>query len=343
MMIEFGQNMTRRTFVSAAVSAAGSSLLAAPPKSKMGLATTSFMTYAKYREPLDFLERCHALGATGVQVQLPPDAATLKKVRARSEELGMYVEAMATFPKSNDTSEFEQTLKNAKEAGAVAVRTGTSGGRRYEKWNSLTDWKAFVEESTSAVKKIPALADRLKIPVGMENHKDWTIEEQLRLMKQYGSEYFGSLLDFGNNIALLDSPESIMELIPYAKMCHVKDMAVQPYFKGFLLSEMPLGEGFLDLKKIVDGVRKANPRAKFSLEMITRDPLEVPCLTDKYWITFPERNGLYLARTLTMVEKQSNRLQPLPVYSKMSKDSQLRAEEDNVKTCLNYAREKLDL
>ena len=75
----------------------------------------------------------------------------------------------------------------------------------------------------------------------------------------------------------------------------------------------------------------------------TRDPLEVPCLTDKYWITFPERNGLYLARTLTMVEKQSNRLQPLPVYSKMSKDSQLRAEEDNVKTCLNYAREKLDL
>ncbi|MES1260265.1 MAG: TIM barrel protein [Acidobacteriota bacterium] len=335
--------MTRRTFVSAAAAAAGSTLLAAPPKSRMGIATTCYLTYARYREPLAFLDHCHALGAAGVQIQLPSDAAILKKVRARSEELGMYVEAMAPMPKSNDTSAFEEALKNAKEAGAVAVRTGTSGGRRYEKWNSLTDWKAFFEESTSAVRKIPAIADRLKIPVGMENHKDWTIEEQLTLMKQYGGEYFGSLLDFGNNIALLDSPDSIMELVPYAKMCHVKDMAVQPYFKGFLLSEMPLGEGILDLKKIVDGVRRVNPQAKFSLEMITRDPLEVPCLTDKYWITFPDRNGLCLARTLAMVERESNRLQPLPLYSKMAKDAQLRAEEDNVKSCLNYAREKLSL
>jgi 3-oxoisoapionate decarboxylase len=339
--------MTRRTFLSSA--AAATPLLtatggfAAPPKSAMGIATTSFMTYGKYREPLSFLDRCHALGAAGVQVLLPSDAAELKKIRARAEELGMYIEGMAPMPKSNDTAAFEAALKNAKEAGAVAVRTGTSGGRRYEKWNSLNDWKAFVEESTSAVSKVPAIADRVKMPVGMENHKDWTIEEELALMKKYGGEYFGTLLDFGNNIALLDSPESILELAPYAKMCHVKDMAVQPYPLGFLLSEMPLGEGMLDLKKICDAVRRANPAAKFSLEMITRDPLKVPCLTDKYWITFPDRNGLYLARTLAMVEKESRKLQPLPVFSKMSKDSQLRVEEDNVKTCLNYAREKLSL
>src|SRR5207248_2108726 len=155
-------------------------------------------------------------------------------------QLGMYVEGMAPMPKSNDTSAFEKALENAKEAGAVAVRTGTSGGRRYEKWNSLNDWKAFFEESTAAVNKIAPIADRLKIPVGMENHKDWTMEELAELMKRHSSEYFGVLLDFGNNIALLDAPDSVMDLIPYTKMCHVKDMAVQPYEKGFLLSEMPL-------------------------------------------------------------------------------------------------------
>jgi 3-oxoisoapionate decarboxylase len=339
--------MTRRTFLSTATAAAPllTSIpgVAAPPKSAMGIATTSYLTYARYREPLSFLDRCHALGAAGVQVQLPSDAEAIRKIRARAEELGMYIEGMAPMPKSNDTAAFEAALKSAKEAGAVAVRTGTSGGRRYEKWNSLNDWKAFFEESTAAVKKIPSIADRVKIPVGMENHKDWTIEEQSRLMKQYGGEYFGSLLDFGNNIALLDSPESILELAPYAKMCHVKDMAVQEYPLGFLLSEMPLGEGILDLRKIVDTVRKSNPAAKFSLEMITRDPLQVPCLTDKYWITFPDRNGLYLARTLSMVEKEARHLQPLPYYGKLSKDAQLRAEEDNVKYCLNYAREKLSL
>ena len=338
--------MTRRTFITAAAAApllTSTELFAAPPKSGMGIATTCYLTYARYREPLSFLDHCHALGAAGVQVQLPSDTAALKKIRAHAEELGMFLEAMAPMPKSNDTAAFEDALKNAKEAGAVAVRTGTSGGRRYEKWNSLNDWKAFVEESSAAVKKIPAIADRLKIPVGMENHKDWTIEEQLALMKKYGGEYFGSLLDFGNNIALLDAPEAIMELVPYAKMCHVKDMAVQAYPKGFLLSEMPLGEGILDLTKIVEAVRRANPAAKFSLEMITRDPLEVPCLTEKFWITFPERNGVYLARTLAMVEKETRHLQPLPVFSRLAKDAQLRAEEDNVKNCLNYAREKLGL
>jgi sugar phosphate isomerase/epimerase len=340
--------MTRRTVLSSgltavAAAAAGRQLFATPPKSRMGLATTSYMTFARYRDPIAFMDHSYALGAGGVQMQLPSDPAMLKKIRARAEELGMYVEAEGPMPKSNDTAAFENSLKAAKEAGAVAIRTGSSGGRRYEKWNSLNDWKAFVEETTAAVKKIAPIADRMKIPVGMENHKDWTIEEELNLMKNYSGEYFGTLLDFGNNIALLDSPESIMELVPYVKMCHMKDMAVEPYSDGFLLSEVPLGEGILDLETIVDGVRKANPQARFSLEMITRDPLEVPCLTDKYWTTFPDRNGLYLARTLTMVRKQSARLQPLPTFSHMSKAAQLRAEEDNVKTCLNYAREKLNL
>jgi sugar phosphate isomerase/epimerase len=340
--------MTRRTFVSTGLTMAAAShldnaLFAAPPRTGMGVATTSYMTFTRYRDPVAFLDHCHDLGAGGVQMQLPSDAAALRKIRARAEELGMYLEAMAPMPKSSDTTAFEATLKTAKEAGAVAIRTGTSGGRRYEKWSSLTDWKAFVEESTAATQKIAPIADRLRIPVGMENHKDWTIEEEVNLLKRYGSEYFGALLDFGNNIALLDAPDSIMELAPYAKMCHVKDMAVQPYPDGFLLSEVPLGEGLLNLPKIVDSVRKANPAAKFSLEMITRDPLTVPCLTDKYWITFPDRNGAYLARTLTMVGRESKRLQSLPTFDRMPKEAQLLAEEDNVKACLHYAREKLNL
>jgi sugar phosphate isomerase/epimerase len=339
--------MNRRTFLQAATAAAplalNNRLSAEPPRAKMGIATTSYMTYAKLREPLAFLDHCHALGAAGVQVQLPDDAAVARQVRAKAEQLGMYVEAMAAMPKSTDTAPFEAALRIAQEAGAVAVRTGTTGGRRYEKWTSLAEWKAFTEESTAAIKKIAPIAERMKMPVGMENHKDWTIAEQVALMKQTANEYFGSLLDFGNNIALLDSPESILDLVPYVKMCHVKDMAVEPWSKGFLLSEVPLGEGILDLKKIVAAVRAANPKVRFSLEMITRDPLEVPCLEDSYWITFPDRNGRFLARTLSMVAKESKHLQPLVRFSRMSKSTQLAIEEENVKICLHYGRESLGL
>src|SRR5271163_78014 len=122
--------MTRRTLISgglgiAVAAALDKKLAAAPPKSAMGIATTSYMTFARYREPLPFMDRCHELGAAGVQIQLPADSAALRQIRAHAEQLGMFVEAMAPMPKSNDTSAFEEALKNAKEAGAVATRTGT--------------------------------------------------------------------------------------------------------------------------------------------------------------------------------------------------------------------------
>ena len=76
--------------------------------------------------------------------------------------------------------------------------------------------------------------------------------------------------------------------------------------------------------------------------MITRNPLEVPCLTEKYWTTFGERNGVYLARTLRMVHAKQ-RSQPLPRIDGMDRAGQLRLEDENVKRCVQYAQEKLGL
>ena len=59
--------MTRRSFVFSATVAAA---MAAPPRSQMGLATTSFMTFRKPRVTLEFLEYAHSLGAGGIQCAL---------------------------------------------------------------------------------------------------------------------------------------------------------------------------------------------------------------------------------------------------------------------------------
>ena len=152
----------------------------------------------------------------------------------------------------------------------------------------------------------------------------------------------GACLDTGNNISLLDDPMELVEKIaPYVVSTHLKDMAVDEYPKGFLLSEMVMGTGMLDVVKIASIIRKARPKTKLTLEMITRDPLEVPCLTDKYWATFPDRNGLAMARTLSMV-RANKPTKPLPRTTGLDKDAQLRVEEENVVASLNYAREKLD-
>lgn len=346
--------MTRRNFLySAAVPLAGGAGFrtanAESPLSKLGIASTSFVAAFQMRPAAgdvnrrttsDFLEQCHSLGAGGIQAQINGD---LPKLRARAEQLGMYVEGMISLPKASDTSAFERTVLDAKAAGAGVLRCAALSGRRYESFTDLSAWKAFVDGTHGALKLVMPILERNRMRLALENHKDWTVEDYLGLMKTYSSEYLGACLDFGNNISLLDDPmEVVRSLAPYTMAAHIKDMGVAPYEDGFLLSEVPLGEGLLDLPGIIKTVRLARPNVRFSLEMMTRDPLKVPCLTEKYWTLFPGRSGVYLARTLKLVQTYSANHKSLPMVSQLSKEDRNHVEEENVKACLRYSREHLE-
>src|SRR5437588_4213221 len=123
--------MTRRDLL---ITAAGAAMPAfGAPGTGMGIATTSFMTGRRPDDTYEFLEYCHSLGAGGIQASLSSlDAGYLKKLRARAEQLGMYIEVMAELPKKDDAATFERTVAAAKEAGAVCLRTAALSGRRYE-------------------------------------------------------------------------------------------------------------------------------------------------------------------------------------------------------------------
>jgi 3-oxoisoapionate decarboxylase len=342
--------MNRRRFLetSSAGLAAGSLILplmadqsaANPSEHKLGIATTSYMGVWRPKDAYEFLERCHSLGAAGIQAPLNGD---LRKLRARAEEFGMYIEGWAPMPHGDDASGLERALDDAKSVNAVAVRTACLGTRRYETFSTYAEWQQFVSERDKSIQAALPVVDRYKIPLGIENHKDWVADDLAAMLASHSSEYLGACLDFGNNISLLDDPMHVIEVLaPYTVSTHLKDVAVAPASGGFLLSEVIFGEGLLDLPRAISRVRQARPATRLSLEMITRDPLHVPCLDDKYWATFPDRNGLYLARTLRLVQKERS-AQPLPTVSHLSHDEQLRVEEQNVVACLRYASEHLHL
>ncbi|MBL8206341.1 MAG: TIM barrel protein [Blastocatellia bacterium] len=332
---------------------------ATAPLSKMGIASTSFMgaqipgsparpgvgaapaanaPRPQGRDALQFLERCHALGAGGVQTGLNGD---LKKLRTRADELGMYLEGMVSIPRNGDMSGLEKSLADCQSIGVTVARAAMLSGRRYETFKTLKEWKDWVDQTLNALRLAMPIIEKYKVVVALENHKDWTLEDFLRLLRTYQSQYLQVCLDFGNNISMLDEPMELIEgLAPYAKSTHIKDMGVRPYADGFLLSEVPLGTGLLDLPKIVAIIQKANPQAKFSLEMITRDPLKVPCLTKAYWEVFPDRNGKYLAQTMKLVNEKASR-DPLPTVDQLPREERAKVEEDNVKACLRYFNEKI--
>ena len=131
-------------------------------------------------------------------------------------------------------------------------------------------------------------------------------------------------------------------LKPWIISGHIKDMAVQPYAEGFLLSEVPFGEGFLDLKKMVEILRQKDPNMALDLEMITRDPLKVPIYTDPYWATFEDIPARQVAHLMEIIEKNPPK-KPLPTTTGLDSAARKKVEEDYNVACIKYARAHLGL
>jgi sugar phosphate isomerase/epimerase len=301
--------------------------------------------YPGFSNAIDLVEHCHQIGAGGVQVVVKDWTADFaKKLRDRREKLGLYLEGSIGVPaKVGDVPRFEQELVNAKEAGAQILRTVTSSGRRYEVYHSAEAVREFKKNAIASLQLAEPVLRRYKMKLAIENHKDWRAGELADALKKLNSEWLGVTLDFGNSISLLEDPMEVVEtLAPYILSTHIKDMAVEEYPDGFLLSEVPLGKGFLDLQKMINICRKHNPTVGFNLEMITRDPLEIPCLKKEYWPGFEEVPATDLARTLRMV-KQNKYKTALPRVSQLGAEERLAAEENNILECLAFGKDKLAL
>jgi 3-oxoisoapionate decarboxylase len=295
-------------------------------------------------DPRNFLKHCQDTGAGGAQLRLGTlDIMQAREIRKQAEELGLYLEAIVTAPqRKQDVERFELEISTAMNAGAKAARTTIIPGRRYEFFSSLEMFNQYDELAQKSLEWMAPVAEKHMLPVAVENHKDHRDDERVALFKKLSSEYIGACVDTGNSFALLEDPIATVEkFAPWAHSVHLKDQAFQPYEDGFLLADIPLGQGGLDLKRMVGILQKAKPDIRFTLELITRDPLKVPCLMDAYWRTFPDLPAKELARTLRYVrDHQTDNLQYI---SKMPPQERLAREEANIRESLAYARDTLGL
>jgi len=321
---------------------------AIPKRTKLGIDSFSYhnrlRTDRQLGDPLNFLEHCHKIGAGGIQTGIGiRDTAYIRKLRGNAEKYGMFVEGSEGLPRSpSDVERFEKVVLTVKEVGAKVIRI-FFGGRRYEQFERAEQYREFADRSWKSLQLAEPVAARHGIRLAIENHKDWLIPDMLGILERISSEYVGVCVDAGNSFALLEDSMDVVEA--YAPWCfatHLKDMAVAEHEDGFLLADVPLGQGLLDLPRMVDILRKANPKVNFSVEMATRDSLIVPCLTDRYWATFDRVPGSDLARALRYVRANASP-ESLPKVSHLPPDELIRLEEANIRQCLAFAEEHLNL
>ncbi len=326
---------------------------AASPKKRLGLSTNTYGVRWRNGTPelpalndaLGLIDHCAKLGAGGVQVVVSGWTDEFAgKAREQIERLGLYLEGQIGLPHDEgDVARFDREVAVAKEAGVGILRAVMLGGRRYETFATLTAWNEHQAKSWNSLTLARPSVAKHRVKLAIENHKDLRADELVAVIKRSDSEWIGVNLDLGNNLALLDDPMSVIELLaPYTLTTHFKDMAVQECAEGFLLSEVPLGDGVIDLKRALTILDKANPAMQHNLEMITRDPLKVPVYTDKYWTTLGELQAQPLAAALALVQHRSS-AKPLPRTSDKSLAAQVAYEEQNNVACFTYARRELGL
>ena len=354
--------LTRREalqgLAAAALATATSRLEAEPTRADFGLAYTSFavrllqgrdiMKADAQRLTADtFFRLCHQFKASGGQVDLSQvpagDAAFLKTLRAWLDEQRLFVELSIPGRTLESEPAFDNAAAVARALGASRLRVALLSGRRYETFPTADKWQAFADHWNRVLTAIRPAVERHRLHLGIENHKDWTGAELAALLKRLDSPYIGACVDFGNNVAFLEDPlELVTTLAPWAVTTHLKDMGVRRHPRGFELSEVPLGSGILPLAEMVGALRKAKPDIHFCLEMITRDPLEVPYLEDAYWAPFGGRSAERVAAfERTLLARSSDA--PLPRISGLAPAAQIAAEDDNVRRSEAFARSTLQL
>ena len=344
---------TRREFLSRGAAAGLIGLMgkdalaqALPPKSPMGIGSASLNGYnavlgkANGNDPVAMVEYVRSLGGGGIQMSASGDIARLRR---RLDELGMFFEGNARLPATldEDTAAFEKSLLDTKAAGGTIARSvsrppANSSGRRYESFKSYADFKAWQETANAIVLKCLPIAERVGVKLALENHKDRQSADHAEFLRKTSSEYLGSLIDPGNNLSLLEEPmETVNNLAPFVLATSLKDMGVAPYQDGFLLSEVVFGTGAQDQAAIWKLLKARNPKINMVEELITRDPLKIPCLTDAYWACFPARDAKRLATVQAYVKAKQTKL---PYVDQLSPQERFKVEESNHRNTIDWGR-----
>lgn len=314
-------------------------------KRGMGGSPTAFSAWLRANQGADFIDHCHSIGLGGAELRggPPTDPAEFAKMRDKLQSYDMHVIFNIRMPNTEaDLPAYEAAVKAASEVGAYGLHAAMTQ-RRYEQFTSLDAYKKSFEHNQAQIALVEPILRKHKVRLAIENHKGWRAVEQAAWMKRLSSEYVGVHLDFGNNISFCEDPMFTLETLkPWIFSGHIKDMAVAPYEDGFLLSEVPFEEGFLDLKKMVDILRAKDPNMVFDLEMITRDPLKVPIYTDKYWITFEDVPARQVAHMMEIIEKNPPK-KPLPKTSGLGAADQVKLEEGYNLACIRWAHANLGL
>ena len=341
--------MTRRSTLTGLAAAALAPAAQSKVLKNMGTASPGLTARIKAMgKDWDIIEysREKGLGAPHISLRPDTDAAGFAKIRNQLNKYDMRATVLVRTPRTDDELvKYDATLKQLSQMdGRVACVHDPFSGRRYEQFKNAAEFHEFDNVCKLAVRRAEPVLRKYKLPLAIENHKGWRSDELVAWVRSAQSEYVGVCLDLVNSVSLIETPQQTIDtLAPYTIYVSFKDIGVDFDKDGILLSEVPFGEGHLDLAAIVAKMQKKDRNMIFQLEMLTRDPLKVPIFTEQYWKVYDEKSPVPPRDLAMLIDYVRNHppKKPLPKTSGLTPEQHLALEDKLNQQCIDYARANL--
>lgn len=213
-----------------------------------------------------FLERVGELGLQGCQFDPMHldgwNEPLIRRISDYCSRHGMYLElGTGGF----DYERLSHRLLLASDVGARVLRTFI-GGERHE--TSQQRREELIGYTVENFKRLAEVAERVRVPLVLENHEDLTSIEVLSILKAVGSPYVRALIDNGNALPVRENPvECVLRLAPHASACHLKDWKFCWVNDIPMRQGCPLGEGDACAAESYRILRDAQPDMPITMEI----------------------------------------------------------------------------
>jgi sugar phosphate isomerase/epimerase len=309
--------MLRRTFLQS-VPAAAAALAAAPAEEipiRLGFDTYSLRAFKwKGLQLLEFAasQKLDTIQFSALEDYGGLDEANLIKVKDRAKQLritldsgmGCICETSKSWKKGARPAREQllEGLRVAKTVGATAMRCymGSSEDRI-----GPLPIEAHMETTIKLFRSVRNEAMDLGVKIAIENHSgDMQARETRTVIEESGKEFVGACLDTGNPVWCIEDPLLTLEtLAPYTVTTHVRDSIIFETPHGAAGQWVAMGDGIIDLPRLIAEFRRLCPKATMQLEIITgRPPRPLNYLDADFWKAFPNMPAWEFARFVALAK-----------------------------------------
>jgi sugar phosphate isomerase/epimerase len=311
--------MRRRTFLKAAQAAALSASAASPAAADgIRLGFDSYSVRNFHWKAMKLIEYAGSHKLDTIQISSLDDyeslaPAHLQKVKDSAAAMGMKIDggigcicptSSSWKAKEGDPGQYVvKGLRVSKAVGATGMRCflGSAPDRR-----GKLPIEAHMENTIKVLRSVRSQGLDIGVKVAIENHNgDLTARDVKTIIEEAGKDFVGSNLDTGNPMWLLEDPLMTLEILgPHVVTTHIRDSALYEHPRGAAFQWVALGDGSMDLARIVALFKQVCPQAAMQLEIITGRPAQIlPYLEQDFWKAFPKLPASDFARFLALAKR----------------------------------------